>query len=836
MTKGCEDGLRLLGRVLPVSGEWLFGMKSFFVSRILAFSVGMMPLQAVEESELMPSQADYVSMWWQDGFPKNVEGAPWHRWVQSGSYAFVLDTEKLSIPYLGAVPSFVGEESLGSEKNPVKLGARPAELELILEVDGQRYQNSGGGKWSRHGGPRLIESGGILERADVTDLEFRAEDGSKLNVEARFETVAWSDRLGLIFWARPGKNGTGKNSSRSQWKEARMQISLKDGRGISFLHTRTLPKRKNKGEWEKVFLVIDPVEMRKSSRESVVTVAANEFATGRDCPASFEPAHASHLIQIDQVKAIPRPGSQKADNDVLERIKVVVANPSDQTEKARLVFERASGESNHSFGSWITGVTALLRDSEGNPTGIPVQLSKNWHRDREAGPYQGSWFHAITQLNLPPQSRYEFELTICYGHWGGLPAASHAQLSLIGWGMNQLWDQSALGSWGESICYDPDQANARCTITDVRPMMVTAMNGDKKWNWTTNVGGGDFFRLFDAEGRWVPHRAMKTMRHRVGPCLTETTYQGKIGEELAHSMTVSLGRSDDIVRGTYRIRLQALEAVDFSRLVFFQAGADTYLSSRESRFAVGNEEGVSKEWQATWGGDLNRTEPLECEGEVAWISMHEAEAKKNEKGAVANRGLVIREWKARLGGKKAAPWVVERGAKKGGGAGSTIDLVPPPGVTRLQKGDFVEATIEHLVIPQFTKDYYGPNQELREALKDKGNTWRMVEREAVGNDRKVECKVGNLERRFPDMRVQTKGDQAELTLEKGLGFVPVTFVGLSSFDGFELFVDGKKFDQAVHGSDFWQADFDVKTETWSRTYNLPLSQKLMQIQLRSLRK
>ncbi len=42
----------------------------------------------------------------------------------------------------------------------------------------------------------------------------------------------------------------------------------------------------------------------------------------------------------------------------------------------------------------------------------------------------------------------EFDLT--YGRWGGVPAASHAQLSLIGWGWNQLWEEAAIGSWGVS--------------------------------------------------------------------------------------------------------------------------------------------------------------------------------------------------------------------------------------------------------------------------------------------------------------------------------------------------------------------------------------------------
>ena len=91
-----------------------------------------------------------------------------------------------------------------------------------------------------------------------------------------------------------------------------------------------------------------------------------------------------------------------------------------------------------------------------------------------------------------------------------------------------------------------------------------------------------------ANGIRVPHRSVKTAYHRQGPCLTEVTYAGRAGEGLNHRVTVSLGRSDDLVRGTYRIRLDVEKAVDFSRLVLFQIGADTYSSTGERKMAIGD--------------------------------------------------------------------------------------------------------------------------------------------------------------------------------------------------------------------------------------------------------
>jgi len=527
-------------------------------------------------------------------------------------------------------------------------------------------------------------------------------------------------------------------------------------------------------------------------------------------------------VNLDGIEPIAPPGGKNPSNDAIERVKLKLSNPTDHEQVARLMFEKTARGFLQRIGTPITGVSAVLRDKDGNPTGIPVQLSKNWHNEPEGGVYAGQWFHGISQVRLPAKVEVELELVLAYGHWGGVAAASHAQLCLIGWGSNQLWDQSALGAWGESICYEPDQAQRGNTITDVRPLMVRAMGEGKPWGWTNNVGGGDFLRCFDSAGNRIAHAAMRTMYHRQGPCLTEVTYAGRVGAGMSHSTTVSLGRSDDLTRGVYRIRMDVTAAMDFSRFVIFQIGADNYSSTRERKMAFGNESGLIKEWATQWGGDTYRTSPMECVGRVPWMSLHEADPGDNqERGAWANRGIVIRSWKARLGGKEAAPWIAERGLEQGKQGSSTLDFVPPLGVTRLEPGDFIEATIEHLIIPQFAKDYYGPNEALRTALAKDGNTWRLVHREAVGNDRQVEMKAGSLLRSHPALLVETSEDRAECRVSGGLGWVPVTFSGLTDCRGFTLSVDGRALDQSVHGKDFWQSDFDPESRTWSLTYNIP---------------
>ena len=116
-------------------------------------------------------------------------------------------------------------------------------------------------------------------------------------------------------------------------------------------------------------------------------------------------------------------------------------------------------------------------------------------------------------------------------------------------------------------------------------------------------------------------------------------------------------------------------------------------------------------------------------------------------------------------------------------------------------------------------------QPLRTALTKDENTWRMIHREAVGNDYTVTMKAGTLERLHPDVRVRTEKDAAAFDLTGGIGCVPVTFTGLASPRNSMLTVDGAPCNQSVHGNDFWQTDYDPVTRTWSRTYNLPPGDK-----------
>ena len=155
-------------------------------------------------------------MWWKDGFPTRVTDAPWLRRIQTGFYAFELQTESLEVTHLAPLASEAKGQDPWQTLNPAK-------LELRIIVDGITYHCQGGGEWTRQSGPRLIESGRYLQRADVTDLTFVSEEGAVLPFDSRFETIAWPSQLGFILSTRPQSD----QKSAMNWKKLSLNLSLK---------------------------------------------------------------------------------------------------------------------------------------------------------------------------------------------------------------------------------------------------------------------------------------------------------------------------------------------------------------------------------------------------------------------------------------------------------------------------------------------------------------------------------------------------------------------------------------------------------------------------------
>ena len=502
-------------------------------------------------------------------------------------------------------------------------------------------------------------------------------------------------------------------------------------------------------------------------------------------------------------------------------MKLKVRNGDDQESVVRLLFAKDDGFAG------VTGLTPMIRDLDGFPTGLAVQISKNWHQTagrRCCIKARGSMDSLC--CGCPRNQRSSWSLP-SRTRWGGVPAASHAQLCLIGWGTNQRWDQAAIGSWGESICYDPDICLNRSMIDDVRPLMVWGMNQSKaKWTWTNNVGGGDFLVYVDSSGKRQYLTRMRAWYANHGPNLTDVTYAGVSADgAIAARLNVLTPRGDDINRAIHRIRYDVLKRASFGAWRSTRSAPTTTTTTSSPR----SREEMPTAWPRSGsrrkeGADIPVAgSPATAKPPGSPSTARSIETRKRGRGRTA-------AWSsgsgARLGGQIVNTPTAAVFGTENGPPSANLELTPPPGMTELQPGDFVEAVLELVIMPVSAEDYYGPNAALRAALRTGGNTWKMILREAAGNSFTVEAVHGRVVNAWPLVIAVDARDNAEIVVNGGLGYVPVTFGGLSSYRGYELWRDDGQgprcVDQAIHGRDFWQTDFDPTFRTWSLTYNVPV--------------
>ena len=651
---------------------------------------------------------------------------------------------------------------------------RPLQVawECAVVADGRRFTCTGRSeaKDDFHQPVRFVECGRFFHRVVIEGLEFADAQGKKFDGMARLEISVWPDRL--AFRLESDANAT---------------LELRHG------------EQKSGGA--------------KSVMLEVVGGDAHAVVES-ELPVTFDAALGCHRLALPEKPWSNLSGTYYAEEhlDRVDRWRVTLRNESDKPTVARLMLTQE-----HHLP--ITGFTPMLCDPDGTPTGLPVQLSKNWHRRPEKGSlsHEGTWFHGFVWVRVPPKSKRDFAVQMVYARYGGVCAASHAQLCLIGWGHNQFWDQAAVGSFGESICFEPGRVQRRCFITDVRPLMTLphAMPA-KPWGWSDNCGGGDFLMWQDAAGRYRPLKGTRTDYRAHGPCLTNVGYSEEtMGGEISARMDVSVPAGNDHLRTFIRLRYDVHQPVEWRRLAFFQLGADFYNDVPARRVAIGDLTGVHEEWEPRRASDVYDRVAMPLAGDSPWVSAHGVDRKALGKGqAAASRGVIVRSWHAVLGGKPAGPHVSFFCTEWGQGNHRTVvELAPPPGIKELSRGDFVEADLELVVFPADAAAYYGPDEPLRATLNRDADTWRLVQREAAGNALKPTAERGMIVKAYPLAVAVNEQQSAKLTVVGGLGHIPVTFTGLTQPRGYRLQVNGQT-------ANHWQTDWNPTTQRWQVTYNV----------------
>ncbi len=691
---------------------------------------------------------------------------------------------------------------------------------------------------------QLLNSGKFYQRRWV---QTKTDSGPALDSsQSGFEVIAWPDRVSIICRVVPTAGVTEGSLTMTlnlasifnqlSSSGVAQALAAPDGSGYVVMKSagsnsiavdpsnsrvtiQTNAGTWNAGQERTVGLVIYPSKnvaqtlpaaAQTESGALVVTAAQTATRNSTTINATITPSYkldyGYYEIPIPTNTSVNPPDSNR-----IERNRVTIQNPTSSPQIARLAFTKGNFP-------YSAGISCFLRDMDGNPLGIPVQLSKNWHVAASLR-WKGPWFNGMTLLTIPANTTLQFEAVVLGQNYAGVPAASHAQLCLVGWSNtkgNHQWDQSAIGCWGENLVYDPDSAMRGAIGTDSRPMLLLSSNGTQK-QWTGNYGGCDFLRYNDGANTRRFHKRIRSQYQRYGPNLTDVTYAGETDNSLIDfKYSTSIYRSNDYVRGRHKIRYEVKNDAAFRRMVFFQLPSDDYSFNAGTAHAYGYAGDLAPTGEWTSGGFST---PVALTGALPWFSTLNCPVDRNVSSQTGTqRGFIIRSWNARINGQdNVPPYFVS--------SGSRVDLVPPPSVTALKAGDYVEAEIERVYFGQDASAYYGEDDHFRTALQTYGNQHQMVMREAIGNDLSVNVTTGTLENSYP-VQIQATNNTAAFSVTGGIGYVPITLTGLTDYRSplLEEYVGGVwgALDATTSGGNAWQSDYEPESGTWQLTINVRL--------------
>ena len=598
------------------------------------------------------------------------------------------------------------------------------------------------------------------------------------------------------------------------WKDVTMRIRLKTEEG-AWEATQLV-----KGEWplwesKTLHLQCDLTDTPVEQSELTIRVRSGEVANH---PVAFDALYNAYGVRVKRGQSKRTWNAGEPRKDGYDDYQITVENSGDERAVAQLFFDLYDV-------AGITGATAMICDPEGRPTGIPIQLSKNWH-----DPSTGQYIRCFTSLPLEPGTQ-EYLLRIAYGFYGSLPSASHAQLSLIGWGNHGRWDQLAIGTWGETICFDTDMSCVDVAITDVRMLMSRNGAEGKSWAWTDAGWGGDWLGVFDAAGKKLTTTEMKACYLAQGPCLTDVRFNGHYGaaRQVAVQVDTSTLRTDDFARTFFKIRYDFDQDLPADKAWLFKIGRTG--GSVSPKFAYGNASGLIEDLEVPVDLQIGQSlfERMEPKGNAPWwAGFPGGHLVDGRDWGTGSRGLIVRSYQASFGGVTYdRPSFSTPVAQKPKSEGANIDLLmtPPEGVERFQAGDTVEMELEFMTFHRQAEDYYGPNETYRQHLTEHPESWKTIYREAAGNALEVQVAGGELLSSYP-IHIRATDVQIGMTIKGGNGKVPLRIEGLPSAEGYVLdqIVDGEivPLDQSARGNDFWQTDYEQDSQTFRLTYNLPL--------------
>ena len=729
------------------------------------FIILVMPYSVVYSSDddnpILQDNRHYSYIYWENGYPtREAQSRRPQSWantnarenpdlvIQTGYYSLVLDAKNMQIK---GYDSLEGSNYVDALHEDVTKRT-PASLTLKAYQNGVEYTASSA--TLQDGADvhiRLIESGQFLQRYDHVGIIFTAQDGSILDTPARLEISAWPEQVTFkLDFAN--FEGTAVNIDRTV-------IELSSPSGKNYL---------SDVDGIAALLSVRPHEDTESLSLEPTTIITEATDLQNDNALAVEFDNDLHALKVN----LPISGVDYPQHiDRVDEFIIEVSNPTQGPLDIPLVFEENVPRA-------ITGTVMLLTDADdGKPSGIPVQISKNWHKNTDTGVkaiHRGNWLRGSTYLTLPAGVTKRLKLKVVFGYWAQAGAASHSQLSLIGWGGNWKWDESALGSWGESMTYDPTQHLGSAFMDDIRPAFTPSMSNGDSHNWTENVGGGDFLIYFDENNRYRWGKRLKTAYVWTGPNMTQVMYSGITDDDKIRFEYISkLVSTNDYHRRFHNYRYEFLEeVVDPKRLVFYQMAADYYLGPDFDSYYIGDRTGLLQESSAEAGGNAYKADKFSFSDR--WIASNDLIAlDKNE--AKANRGIIQRS--SKLNDSDLAVYMHKYG-RSWGSDKMLFDLSGESVTQSYQAGDVVTGEFEFVLTPKIPANYWGADTEFAARLATYTQPWESVFDEyRYNNELQVIANKGTLVNNFP---IEVKADQsgpaliADLSIQNGgIGHIPV---------------------------------------------------------------
>jgi hypothetical protein len=794
------------------------------------------------------STRDYGYLFW----PTNH----WHRWrqfldiqqVQTGYYGLTFDVSRASINTLGPLTAEHSPLDALTQENSLLENLPGASVRYaVLDGESTHFAEGFYGRDRAPTNPsEVIDMGRFMQRIEIPEVTYNTEDllGSiqlaamprhwvlthravtqtggrplTLTTELSGDMVAAYPEFE---WLEPNRVLTVHNGAHEGWtfivqaREGEASIVRHNDGSLSFQNHFAQSAAGQALVQSVVALpstAASPAQLRFWQNQQT-TVGVQYAQLNRDGSAAeeltdaiWDPERGVYRVQLRNLRAVGAPGGVALDDpnnhNWYNRHRLIITNTDEEDVSIPLAFD---GGGNATF--YIVGGSPLLRDPQGEPVGAPIQISKNWHD----GPH---WYHLYSALQLAPGA-HEYELTFVHSKWGEAYATQHAQLSLVGWGQNQQWDESSIGSNGESITYDPDLTLGRAMVDDVRPFLVDA---GRRWRWTGNVGGADFLRYFDDQGAHQRLGRLRTHYEYTGPNLTNVIYSG-ISRDGAIRATIKtqLGRTDDMVRAYYHLDYEFLEEVEYRRLAMFQVAADRYSDNGFTRYAYGNGAGVVLDAEISDHRTTGYADPnqrgIALDGVTPWVMLYDNQRTGDPlPERLANVGFIVRSYRATMGEQTVTtPHININRTFNGNFSQIGFELGIPFDEAHpvIPAGSRLHAVIEYVIPPSDKGTYYGQSDYLLEMPSEHYQSTEMLRYLAFENEVVVDAITGSVRSRQPVELIAARGATAvEFRLTGGLAYLPVTIRGLARPDGWRLEQQAgeewTRVDQSVEGNDYWQA-------------------------------